>query len=148
MTTYLIDSNIIVYAFNITSPYHQQAKEFMNRQVLTERVDCCVAYQTIYEFYAIITDGKRVERPLDRKRALGIIELFISSNNLKKIFLQRTNLSNVLKIVRNYNITSQNIFDAVLVATMLDNRVTGIYTSNERHFNKFKFLEVINPFNE
>lgn len=44
-----------------------------------------------------------------------------------------------------YDIARQEIFDVVFVATLLDNGVDGVITRNTKHFDRFKFLEILNP---
>lgn len=143
-TIYLIDSNILIYSVNENSPHRKPALEIMNK-VITGEVNACLSYQTLYEFYAIITDPKRVESPIPYKEAQKTIELYMKSSNIKKIFPLSANLQNTLSLLKKHNVVRQNIFDLVLVATMMDNGIKGIYTTNETHFKQFEFLEVINP---
>lgn len=144
-TTYLIDSNILIYASNEDSEYQPQALEVMHK-VLAREIQACTAYQSLYEFYAVITNPKRVEKPISLQQARETIERYMRARNIRKIYPVKTNLKNVLKLLKKYEVSKQNIFDLVLVATMMDNKVTGIYTRNEAHFNQFDFLEVVNPF--
>ncbi len=141
---YLIDSNILVYAANEDSPHQKLASGIMDKAT-TGKINACLAYQTLYEFYAIITDPKRVESPILPKEAQETIRLYMMASNVKKIFSQKTNLQNTLSLLKKYETSKQNIFDLVLIATMMDNGVEGIYTANEAHFKQFEFLEVINP---
>jgi len=54
---------------------------------------------------------------------------------------------NLWLIDANILIARQDIFDATLVAVMLDNNVTKIYSENVTDFNKFmaEGLTVVNP---
>jgi len=141
--TYLIDSNILVYAYDVDSPYHKKAKELMDKKVLSGKINACVAHQTLYEFYAVITDKRRVGSPLESGKARGIIEACQKAVNLKKIFPLSATLNTVIDLLKKYPVSKQAIFDLILVATMRDNEVKGIYTTNETHFKQFEFLEVI-----
>ncbi len=47
-------------------------------------------------------------------------------------------MEKVLDLLKRYKITRQEIFDLQLVATMLFNNVTNIYTYNKPDFSKFK----------
>jgi predicted nucleic acid-binding protein len=85
---YLIDSNILVFAANEDSPHQKSALEIMNK-VITGKINACLAYQTLYEFYAIIIDPKRVEHPILPQKAQEIIELYMRASNVKKIFPKR-----------------------------------------------------------
>ncbi|MFH0775095.1 MAG: PIN domain-containing protein [bacterium] len=147
-TTYLIDSNILVYSYDINSPYHKKAKELMDRKVFLGKINACIAHQTLYEFYAVITDPKRVVSPLNPVKANEVIEAYQKAVNLRKIFPLSTTLKTTIDLLKKYSVSKQTIFDLVLIATMLDNGIKGIYTANEVHFKPFDFLEVINPIKE
>jgi len=134
---YAIDANILVYAYNIDSPLNPRASTFLEQEVLTGNIRGCLAYQSLYEFYAIITDPGRVEKNVALEKAKEILKTYMKA---------RSNLRNVLDLISRYKITKQEIFDAVFVATLLDNGVDGIITRNTKHFDRFEFLTVLNPF--
>ncbi|MEW6620911.1 MAG: PIN domain-containing protein [bacterium] len=144
-TTYLIDSNILVYAYDLDSHYHKKAKEIIDKKVLSGKINACVSHQVLYEFYAVITDSRRVGSPLESDKAREIIESCQKAVNLKKIFPLSNTLKTVINLLKKYSVSKQSVFDLVLVATMMDNNIKGIYTTNEAHFKQFEFLEVINP---
>ena len=143
---YAIDANILVYASN---PGQREtflkANRFLNEQVLTGKIEACIAYQTFYEFYAIVTDGRRVERPLNPLQAREIIDTYRRARNIRKIHALKSNLQNTLHLLTRYPISRQEIFDAVLVATLMDNGIGGIITADEEGFSRFEFLQVVNP---
>ena len=78
-------------------------------------------------------------------QAREIIDTYRRARNVKKIYPLETNLRNTLDILTRYSISCQDIFDAVLVATLMDNGVRGIITADEEGFRHFEFLEVVNP---
>lgn len=145
MYDFLLDTNLLVYANSPTSRFMTRAKTILG-DVIEEKLLGCVSIQNIYELYAVITDPKRVEVPLKQNQAEKLLVNYIEAENLPKIFPKETNLFNLLTIIRKYKITRQEIFDAQLVATMMDNEVKAIYTADEKFFRKFDFLEVLNPF--
>ena len=51
----------------------------------------------------------------------------------------------MLDLMKRYPIKRQEIFDLQLVATMLSNQVSRIYTFNRDDFLKFTELEVLEP---
>ena len=54
-------------------------------------------------------------------------------------------LEGILDLLKKYKVTKQEIFDLQLVATMLSNNVTRLYTYNKDDFIKFKEIEVLSP---
>lgn len=55
MNTYLIDTNILVYAFNLDSEFNNQAMRIMDDAINGE-IKAFIAEKSLYEFFAIITD--------------------------------------------------------------------------------------------
>jgi predicted nucleic acid-binding protein len=142
---YAIDANILVYAYNLDSPLNPRASAFLEEDILTGNIKACLPYQSLYEFYAIITDPRRVEQPVELKEAREVIGAYIRARNVPKIYPRKSNLKNTFELLSKYNITKQEIFDVVFVATLLDNGVDGIITRNTKHFERFEFLKVLNP---
>ncbi len=144
---YAIDANILVYAYNLDSQFNLKAFAFLKEEVLTGNVKACLPYQSLYEFYAIITDPRRVEKPAKTNEAKEAVEVYMMARNIPKIYPRKSNLRNVLNLLSEYDISRQEIFDVVFVATLLDNGVDGIITRNTKHFNRFEFLKILNPLN-
>lgn len=142
---YAIDTNILVYAYNLDSPLNTRASSFLEDEVLTGNIKACLPYQSLYEFFATITDPRRVEKPLEPMEAKEIIETYKKARNISKIYPRKSNLRNVIDLISKYNISKQEIFDIVFVATLLDNRIEGIITRYTSHFDRFEFLHVLNP---
>ena len=143
----LFDTNILIYASDPTSRFNDKARKLLN-DVLEGHVNACVSNQNLYEFYAIVTDPKRVAKPLGIKQASSLLQNYIEAENLPKIFPKETNLTHLVHLIKKYKISKQEVFDAVLVATMLDNFVKTLYTADEKLFRKFTNIKVVNPFKE
>jgi hypothetical protein len=54
-------------------------------------------------------------------------------------------LPKLLELIRKYPPTRQQIFDLQLVATMLINNVTLVYTFNRKHFENYQEIRVQTP---
>jgi len=141
----LLDTNILIYASNPASKFQIKAKRLL-QDVLEQEINACVSSQNLYEFYSIVTDPKRIEKPLTYQEAAALIQKYIEAENLPKIFPRETNLANLLELIKRYQVRKQEVFDAVLVATMMDNSIKVIYTGDEKLFKIFKNIKVINPF--
>ena len=141
----LLDTNILIYASNPASKFQIKAKRLL-QDVLEQEINACVSSQNLYEFYSIVTDPKRIEKPLTYQEAAALIQKYIEAENLPKIFPRETNLANLLELIKRYRVRKQEVFDAVLVATMIDNYIKVIYTGDERFFKKLAEIKVVNPF--
>lgn len=140
----LLDTNILVYAADETSPFHEKSKSLRDKG-LSSQLNLCICPQVLAEFFAIITDPRRVENPREPKEAIEEIEKYLRSENILKIYPQEDTLLHTIRLLKKYNLRKQRVFDAQLVATMLSNGVTKIYTFNQEDFSKFKEIEALIP---
>jgi len=140
----LIDTNVLVYAADETSPYHQASKNLRDKG-LNNEIPLSVCPQVLNEFYAIVTDPKRVNRPISQEEARLETEKYFCSKNILKIYAKPGVVEIIIDLLKRYKIERQQIFDAQLVATMLANNVSRIYTYNLDHFSKFKEIEAMRP---
>ena len=70
----------------------------------------------LIEFFAIITDSRRVENPKEPKEAVEEIEKYLLSKNILKIYPEEDTLQRTIGLVKKYNLKRQKVFDAQLVA--------------------------------
>jgi len=144
MNTYLIDTNIIVYAYNLDSDPHKEALNIL-QDALNNKMRVFIADKSLYEFYAIITDPKRVEKPVSAKEAVEAIN-FIKSSDIKIIMPTLNSMNILMELLEKYNIEKQKIFDIVLAAMAIDNHIETILTRNDKDFSMLTEINVINPF--
>lgn len=138
----LVDTNVLVYRADGDSPFHVPSANLINLGLRGE-IPLCLAPQNLTEFYAVITNPKRVANPINPATARTEIEMYIQSQNIGKIYQTAGLMSKVLELINKTPITRHHIFDLQLVATMLINSVTRIYTFNAKHFRQYQELEVI-----
>jgi len=81
----LLDTNVLVYAADKSSPFHE-ASLLLREKGLRGELSLCICPQTLTEFFAIVTDAKRVSEPRTQKEALGEIEKYLSLKNILKIY--------------------------------------------------------------
>lgn len=140
----LLDTNILVYAADETSAFYQTAKTLRDKGLKGE-ITLCICPQVLNEFFAIVTDPKRVANPRTQREAVAEVEKYLTSKNMLKIYPGPEIIGKTLDLLKNYEITKQEIFDLQLVATMLLNNVTRLYTYNPGDFSKFKEIKVLSP---
>ncbi len=142
MNTYLIDSNILIYAINEDCKFHKQSRKLIE-QIDEGKIKACVAIQNLLETFAVITDGRKVEKPLSPNIAMKIIKNnYIDNPKINKILPTPNVIFTFLSYFEKYKIKSQEVFDLFLVATMIDNGINGIYTKDIEHFRKYEFLKL------
>jgi predicted nucleic acid-binding protein len=146
MNLFAIDTNLLVYAHNTDSKFHEQAAAFI-KKVMNQRDDegklsVCLPAQVLMEFIHVIT-WQRLEKPLSLSEAIRVVQDYMDTGIL--IIYQRETQIQTLLTLLSHLTTRKKMFDVALVATLKDNNISGLYTVNESDFEEFDFLEVINP---
>ena len=65
----LLDSNILIYADQERSPFHHQAKALRD-QGLKGEIPLCVCPQVLHEFFAVVTNPRKVTYPISPQDAM------------------------------------------------------------------------------
>lgn len=141
---YLLDTNILVYAADSSSPFHHVAINLRDMGIKGD-ITICICPQILNEFFAIITNPKRVTNPCSQEEALAELEKYLNSDSILKIYPGSKIINKTIDLLKMYKVTRQEIFDLQLVATMLLNNIRRIYTYNVDDFVKFEEIEVLEP---
>jgi predicted nucleic acid-binding protein len=141
----LLDTNILVHAYNKSSPNQKQASKIV-RQALIGEIDVCLASQVIYEFFAVITNPKKVECPMDLDEAADLCLDIWECREIEKVTPTSLIPMEVFKRVKELKLAKGRIFDCIIAVTSKENRIDAIYTENVSDFENYSFLKVINPF--
>lgn len=136
----LLDSNILVYAHNFVSPLHKKSTNLL-RASLEGELNAVIAHQNLLEFYSIITDQRRIEKPISGMEASSLVKKYLDST-LEIIFPNPETVPIVLQFSSKLAITDGRIFDTYLVATMLSNNISSILTANTKDFHSFTGIQV------
>ena len=136
-----IDTNVLIYALNEESSFHDQARKLL-ASVAENTYFGIVCWQNLTEFYAIVTDKRRFPRPLLPSEAMvEIKKLFemgievIGANQRARAIW-----SGILKVVMP---KGQQVHDTFLAATFLSHGVDILVTENKADFEAIKNLKVL-----
>ena len=143
--TSFLDTNILVYAADTESPFHSEARHLVNRANAGE-LRVCISPQVIGELYATLTSLRKALHPWPPGEAVEQAKALWEKS--QKIYPKPGTLGLTLDLVQRYELRGADFFDARIVATMLDNGITTIYTANEKDFARFEEIVAINPFSE
>jgi predicted nucleic acid-binding protein len=136
----LIDSNVMVYAINTTSPKHKAAQAFLQANL----GHMVLAHQNIFETLRILTHAK-FPHPMKPAAAIAAISNIVEACQV--IAPEQDTHHIALSLIQKHNLTSNKIFDAYLAATTLSVGITVIATDNVKDFQIFEGLTVRSPFN-
>jgi predicted nucleic acid-binding protein len=140
----LVDTNVVVYAVYPESEHHAASRALLDK-AQSGMVPLCVTLQTLAEFYAVVTDARRVTVPRQPEEAIGTMESILNVPSITLLPVPGDALSRLIALARKYRVTRGAIFDLQMVATMLGNGVKTIYTFNHEHFDRFDEIEVLTP---
>ena len=136
----LIDTNILVYAYD--------ESEGKKHEICKRVIDECwrlkekysISLQILSEFYVVIT--KKIENPVPMETAKGLIGDIIAFQNWIVVDYGARTILAAIDINRTYKV---HYWDALIAATMRENKIFCIYTENG-DFDSIPWLTVINPF--
>ncbi len=135
----LIDSNILVYSINSSSPKHEKAQEFLQKN----RGQLEIAHQNIFETLRVLTHSK-FSNPMGINDAIVAIDSILLASNIIVPDYRTHRIA--LELIKKYKITSNQIIDAYLVATAISNSIVKIATDNTKDLQLFSEVSAINPF--
>jgi len=133
-----------VHAFNGDSTNQPKASEIL-RGAMKREIEAVLTNQILYEFYSVITDPRRVDRPLDPTKATEICMDLWNNPHIGKISQKPTTPNHVFTKSQELGLLGADVFDCVLAMTAVENEVEAIYTENTRDFERFGLLIVENP---
>jgi predicted nucleic acid-binding protein len=140
----MVDTNILVYALNSDSPQYEVAYALLGR-AKDGQFQIALSPQIVGELYATLTNSKKISKFLSPKEAADTVEGLWKSEAVKQVFPKKDTLQSTLELVKHHGLVGPDFFDAQIVATMLDNDITRIYTINYADFQCFEGIEVMNP---
>ena len=139
-----IDTNILIYAHDNSSPFQIQALHLLEN--ILERSVVAVAELSLREFYAVVTDGRKLNNPFSIDEAEDIISDIYASEKFVVCSTNQGTWRNGYELAGKYNIARYRLDDLLIALTLADGGAEIIYTANIKDFKKFDFIETINPF--
>ena len=142
----LLDTNVLIYADQKKSRFHQVAKALRDRAQHGELL-VCISPQVLAEFFSTVTrsDGRGLTQPITPQEAADEVRKYLESEHIHKIYPTPGTWPILLSLIEKHPVTGHDIHDVHLAATMLSNGVSKIYTYNVKDFVPIPDIEVLNP---
>jgi predicted nucleic acid-binding protein len=141
----LVDTNVLVYATDTTSAFHESARQLRDRGFRGE-LPLVITPQVVLEFFAVVTNPRRVANPRSPHEAREEVAKDVQATAIGKIYPREDGMACILGLLADHQeVSRQEIVDLALVATMLSNGVTRLYTYNHHHCSRFPEIEVLAP---
>ncbi len=138
----LLDTNLLVYALNADAAQHQESRRIVE-SALEGRLQAVLIPQVLVETYAMLTDPKRVSRPLSPDAAWREIEVYRTAIPLLPWNDQV--LPGLGRLLTAAKITGQDVFDTMIVACMHAHNVRSICSYNRTGFGRYPGVDVVSP---
>ncbi|MGE5578943.1 MAG: type II toxin-antitoxin system VapC family toxin [Bacillota bacterium] len=129
-----IDTNVLVYAINEDDPHHYTCRRFMS-SIASGFIPACLLPQNLLEFYAVVTDAKRVLHPIAPLEAMA--ELARLRAVIPVIEPREGALDFLAALASTGGPIGADVYDAFIVAQMQDSGISTICTYNLRDFRGF-----------
>ncbi len=136
-----IDTNILIYALDRESDFHKQALQVLIS--LGESGLGVVCWQNLTEFYAIVTDKKRIKTPLTPQIATRELNILLNKFSLEIIGPNNRTKELWFDLLKIKDIKGQVVHDIFLAATLLSNGIKILITENTGDFKRVEGLKAI-----
>lgn len=137
----LFDTNVLIYAQDKYSRYFSQAQR-AHEIAISNEIRAFLSLQNLTEFLAVITNPKRVPKPLTRTQAINEVKKYLYSGVFNLIHPSTHSADLLLKNIQYWQKSSlAHIFDVQLVATMMSNNIKCLLTLNVNDFSSISVIE-------
>lgn len=106
----LLDTNVLVYALYQGAPHHAASRKLLDA---AQRPDAalCLVPQSLAEFYAVVTNPKRVTSAKSSEDAIGAIESFLQLPGLILLPVAPDLVTRWIALLRQHAVTGHRVFD-------------------------------------
>ena len=141
----LLNTDVLLHAADSTSRLHQQAY-LVREMALRGDIKGCVSNDVLSELLMAFTADYHVWNPLSVSDAIGEYEKYVNLKSITKIMQLPETFRTLNLLIKDYGLKGTDIKLAELIATMIDNRVHIICTFRQEEYERFKEIDVLNPF--
>lgn len=140
----LVDTNILVYAHRVESPFHERAQAFIVAAA-EGKSPWAITWNAVHEFLAVVTHPKIFTPPTPLAAAIEQIHMWFESPTLQVIGESTMSYWPTLAdLLSEAKVTGAKIHDARVAAIALHHACTTLYSA-DRDFNRFPGVPVKNP---
>jgi uncharacterized protein len=139
-----LDTNVLVYAMYQDTAHYRPARTLLD-QAAHDDIDFCLTPQILTEFYAVVTNPRRVTEVKSPGEALDVIDTLLSLPGITLLPMPIDIVAQWTRLLRQHPVTGADVFDVLLAATLHSHGVTRLYTFNRSDFERFAGLTVLIP---
>ena len=139
----LPDVNVLLYAYDVKSPFHEKARVWFEEVLANEQV--FFTWHTITSFIRIATHPRALRHPTTISKAVSIVEKWLELENAHLVSLEKKNWPLYAKLLMDGQAFGNLVMDAHLAAMAAS--CGARLASPDRDFARFPGIQVINPLN-
>jgi predicted nucleic acid-binding protein len=133
MPSDLVDTNVLVYALFASAPQHAASRSLLEK-AKDPNAGMCVFPQMLAEFFAVVTNPKRVSPAKTPEQALQAVEQFLALPGLALLPVPADVVTRWIQLVRLRPVKGGEVFDLQAAAGMLAHGIGTVYTFNLADF--------------
>ena len=142
--SFVTDTNLLLYAVNEDSEFHQKSKAFIEKCAESTE-PWCMPWPVINAFIRISTHPAILSRPLSSSHALVIVNQILELPHVTTAGEESPEFWKLFsRDIGSHHLRGNAITDAHIVAIMRTNGVSVIY-SKDTDFLRFAGIKVIDP---
>jgi toxin-antitoxin system PIN domain toxin len=138
----LIDANLLLYAYDRLSPFHERALNWVE-ETLGSEDEVGVALVSLLAFLRIGTDARVFERPLAVDEAAGVVSGWLARPNVGIVQPTRRHVDVIRELARSGRVRGAMLMDAHLAALAIEHGAT--LCTSDRGFTRFRGLKIEDP---
>jgi predicted nucleic acid-binding protein len=135
---YFLDTNILIYTFDFSSPEKQARAQNLVSNAIEHRQGV-IGFQVIQEFFNVAT--RKFKKPLNYRDCAAFLESVLAP--LCEVFPTIELYREALDIRERWKLS---YYDSLMVAAALNARCSTLYSEDLQHGMKIKDLIIENPF--
>jgi hypothetical protein len=136
------DVNILVYAYDSTSPWHERAREWW-QQTLVGSESVGIPAVVIMAFIRLTTHTSLSGNPMAISRASAIVSSWVAVDGVRVLAPTWETLSLMMELLEDAGVGGSLSTDALIAAHALEQRAS--VWSNDADFKRFSGVKVHNP---
>jgi len=138
-----VDTNILVYAHRMDSPWHEVAyKKVKELAELNSR--WAIPYPCIHEFFSVVTHPKIYNPNSTQDQAIQFLDALICSPHVTLLSEDESYWPEIQKTLRASKVVGGMVHDARIASLCMIHGIKELWTS-DRDFTRFPRLKVRNP---
>lgn len=138
-----VDTNILVYAHRSDSPFHEQAREALQRLTFAGR-SWVIPWPCVHEFVAVVTHPRVYDPPTSPDVAVRAVDDLIAMPGAVMLGEASDHWARMRQLLQAPGVVGPQVHDARVAAVCLGHGVEELWTA-DRDFSWFPELRTRNP---